>query len=125
MWRLLLTNNSLVGVMKGVGIERQVISESVVDVVLQFYCELQNQEWYLEEHKDNLDRVYGVLYWYIMNNIEYYNDVSEDKFKLILSNVRNGHHYRTIEWFTIDQFIKNIEDHKEYAEKMGDPYKLD
>ena len=86
MWRLLLTNNSLVGVMKGVGIERQVISESVVDVVLQFYCELQNQEWYLEEHKDDLDRVYGVLYWYIMNNIEYYNDVSEDKFKLILSN---------------------------------------
>jgi hypothetical protein len=51
--------------------------------------------------------------------------VSEERFKTLLSNVRNGHHYRTVEWFTVDQFIKNIESHKEYAEKMGDPYKLD
>ena len=44
--------------------------------------------------------------------------------KINLINVRNGHHYRTVEWFTVDQFIKNIESYKEYAEKMGDPYKL-
>ena len=124
MWRLLLTNNSLVGVMKGIGIETETISESVVDVVLQFYCELQNEEWYLDEHKEQLDRVYGVLYWYIMNNIEYYNAISEGKFMMCLANVRKGHHYRAVESFTVDQFIKNIEDHKEYAEKMGDPYKL-
>ena len=125
MWRLLLTNNSLVSVMKSINIEPETISETVVDVVLQVYCELQNSEWYLEEHKEHLDKIYGVLYWYIMNNLEYYNAVTEDKFKSILMNVRNGHHYRCVEKFTVDQFIKNIESYKEYAEKMGDPYKLD
>ena len=75
--------------------------------------------------KEYLDRTYGVLYWFITKNIDYYNAVSEDKFRMILSNVRNGHHYRTVEKFTVDQFIKNIESYKEYAEKMGDPYILD
>ncbi len=125
MWRLLLTNNSLVNLMKSIGIEKGAICESVVDVVLQFYCELQNKEWYLDEHKEQLDKTYGVLYWYIMRNVEYYNAVTEDKFKSILTNVRNGHHYRTVEWFTVDKFIKNIGEYKDYAEKMGDPYKLD
>ena len=125
MWRLLLTNNSLVSSMRDINIESSQISNTVVDVVLQVYCELQNPEWYLEEHKEHLDRIYGVLYWYIMENLEYYNAVSEDNFKTLLSNVRNGHHYRCIEKFTVDQFIKNIEGYKEYAEKMGDPYKLD
>lgn len=124
MWRLLLTNNSLVNMMKSINIEKGSISYTVVDVILQFYCELQNKEWYLEEHKEYLDRTYGVLYWYIMNNVEYYNSISEDKFKSILSNVRNGHHYKTVEWFTVDQFIERIESYKAYAEKMGDPYIL-
>ena len=124
MWRLLLTNNSLVNLMKSIDIKKEMISESVVDVVLQFYCEMQNGEWYLKEHKEYLDRTYGVLYWYIMNNIEYYNSISEDKFKSILMNVRNGHNYKSVEWFTIDQFIEKIESYKEYAEKMGDPYTL-
>ena len=124
MWRLLLTNNSLVKLMEAIKIDKEIISESVVDVILQCYCELQNKEWYLEEHKEYLDKIYGVLYWYIMNNLEYYNNVTEDKFRLILANVRNGHHYRSVEWFTVDQFIGNIESYKEYAEKMGDPYIL-
>ena len=124
MWRLLLTNNSLVNLMKSIDIKKEMISESVVDVVLQFYCEMQNDEWYLKEHKEYLDRTYGVLYWYIMNNIEYYNSISEDKFKSILMNVRNGHHYKSVEWFTIDQFIEKIESYKDYAEKMGNPYTL-
>lgn len=124
MWRLLLTNNSLVNIMRNINIDSDKISETVVDVVLQLYCEMQNSEWYLEEHKEYLDKTYGVLYWYIINNLEYYNAISEEKFKAILSNVRNGHHYRSIERFTVDQFIKNIECYKEYAEKMGDPYKL-
>lgn len=124
IWRLLLTNNSLVRVMESVNIEKEKISETVVDVVLQLYCELQNKEWYLNEHKDYLDRTYGVLYWYIMNNIEYYNSISEDKFRTCLMNVRTGQHYRTVEWFTINQFIENINKYKEYAEKMGDPYML-
>ena len=125
MWRLLLTNNSLVKFMRTVNTEIGVISMSVVDVLLQFYCELQNAEWYLEEHKKYLDKTYGVLYWYIMENLEYYNSISEDNFKTCLMNVRNGHHYRSIEWFTIDQFIKRIEAYKEYAENMGDPYTLE
>ena len=124
MWRLLLTNNSLVVFMKSINVKSEIICESVVDVILQLYCELQNDEWYLKEHKEKLDRTYGVLYWYIMKNIDYYNEVSEDKFKYILKNVREGHHYRNIEKFTIDQFIHNIESYKEYAEQMGDPYKL-
>lgn len=124
MWRLLLTNNSLVNLMKNINIKEESISETVVDVVLQFYCELQNSEWYLDEHKEYLDKTYGVLYWYIINNIEYYNAISEDKFKSILTNVRNGHHYKTIEWFTVNQFIEKIESYKEYSEKMGDPYKI-
>lgn len=124
MWRLLLTNNSLVNMMKSINIEKGSISYTVMDVIMQFYCELQNKEWYLEEHKEYLDRTYGVLYWYIMNNIEYYNSISEDKFKSILSNVRNGHHYKTVEWFTIDQFIERIQSYKVYAEQMGDPYML-
>ena len=124
MWRLLLTNNSLVNMMKSINIEKGSISYTVVDVIMQFYCELQNKEWYLEEHKEYLDRTYGVLYWYIVNNIEYYNSISEDSFKSILSNVRTGHHYKTVEWFTIDQFIERIESYKAYAEKMGDPYIL-
>lgn len=124
MWRLLLTNNSLVVFMKSINVKSEIICESVVDVILQLYCELQNDEWYLKEHKEQLDRTYGVLYWYIMKNIDYYNEVSEDKFKSILKNVREGHHYRTIEKFTIDQFIHNIESYKVYAEQMGDPYKL-
>jgi glycosyltransferase involved in cell wall biosynthesis len=125
MWRLLLTNNSLVSMMKTINIEPEKISETVVDVVLQFYCELQNDEWYLEEHKEYLDRTYGVLYWYILKNIEYYNAVSEDNFKKYLMNVRtSGIHYRCVEKFTVDQFIKIIEGYKEYAEKMGDPYIL-
>jgi hypothetical protein len=111
--------------MKNINIEKEKISETVVDVVLQLYCELQNSEWYLEEHKEYLDRTYGVLYWYIVKNIEYYNSISEEKFKSILTNVRTGHHYRSVERFTIDQFIKNIECYKEYSEKMGDPYTLD
>lgn len=124
IWRLLLTNNSLIRVMESINIEKEKISETVVDVVLQLYCELQNKEWYLNEHKDYLDRTYGVLYWYIMNNIEYYNSISEDKFRTCLMNVRTGQHYRTVEWFTINQFIENINKYKEYAEKMGDPYML-
>ena len=124
IWRLLLTNNSLVRVMESINIEKEKISETVVDVVLQLYCELQNKEWYLNEHKDYLDRTYGVLYWYIMNNIEYYNSISEDKFRTCLMNVRKGQHYRTVEWFTVNQFIENINKYKEYAEKMGDPYML-
>ncbi len=125
MWRLLLTNNSLVALMKAINVEESEISNSVVDVILQVYCELQNKEWYLEEHKEHLDKIYGVLYWYIMKNLDYYNAVSEDTFKSLLANVRTGHHYRTIEWFTINEFIENIESYKEYSEKMGDPYKLD
>lgn len=125
MWRLLLTNNSLVTMMKTINIEPEKISETVVDVVLQFYCELQNDEWYLEEHKEYLDRTYGVLYWYILKNIEYYNAVSEDNFRKYLMNVRtSGIHYRCVEKFTVDEFIKRIEGYKEYAEKMGDPYIL-
>jgi glycosyltransferase involved in cell wall biosynthesis len=124
MWRLLLTNNSLVNMMKSINISKENISETVVDVILQFYCELQNTEWYMEEHKEYLDKTYGVLYWYIMNNLEYYNSATEEKFKECLNNVRNGHHYKTVEWFTVNQFIKNIESYKEYAEKMGDPYTL-
>ena len=124
IWRLLLTNNSMVTLMKNININKDSICESVVDVVLQLYCELQNKEWYLEEHKEYLDRTYGVLYWFIMRNIEYYNGISENKFKDILTNVRNGHHYRTVEWFTVDKFIENILSYKEYAEKMGDPYTL-
>ena len=124
MWRLLLTNNSLVAIMESINMDKENISHTVVDVIMQFYCELQNKEWYLEEHKGYLDRTYGVLYWYIMNNIEYYNNLSEDKFKSILSNVRNGQHYKTVEWFTVDQFIETIKSYKEYAEKMGDPYTL-
>jgi cellulose synthase/poly-beta-1,6-N-acetylglucosamine synthase-like glycosyltransferase len=123
MWRLLLTNNSLVNLMKNIKIDKEKISETVIDVILQFYCELQNSEWYLDEHKELLDRTYGVLYWYIINNIEYYN-LSKNKVKSTLANVRKGNHYRAVEWFTIDQFIKNINGYKEYAEKMGDPYIL-
>jgi hypothetical protein len=110
--------------MKSINIDKEKISNTVVDVVLQVYCELQNEEWYMEEHKEQLDKMYGVLYWYIMNNNEYYNSMSEDAFKECLINVRKGHHYRTVEWFTINQFINNIESYKEYAENMGDPYKL-
>lgn len=124
MWRLLLTNNSLVNIMKNINMEPSKISETVVDVIFQFYCELQNREWYTEEHKEYLDKTYGVLYWYMMTNIEYYDSITEDKFKMILSNVRKGHHYRTIEWFTIEQFMKKIDSYKEYTEKMGDPYML-
>ena len=124
MWRLLLTNNSLVNLMKSINIEKDKISETVIDVILQFYCELQNKEWYLEEHKEYLDRTYGVLYWYILNNIDYYNAVSKDKVKSTLMSVRKGKHYRSVEWFTVDQFVKNIVSYKEYAEKMGDPYIL-
>lgn len=124
MWRLLLTNNSLVDFLKFINVESSIISESVVDVILQVYCELQNSEWYLDEHKEYLDKTYGVLYWYIVKNLEYYNSISEDKFMSILANVRKGHHYRSVEIFTVDQFIKNIESYKEYADKMGDPYKL-
>ena len=124
MWRLLLTNNSLVCLMRDINVDKEMISETVVDVVLQFYCEMQNSEWYLEEHKEYLDKTYGVLYWYIIKNIGYYNSVTESKFKSILTNVRNGHHYRSVERFTVDQFIKNIESYKEYADKMGDPYIL-
>lgn len=124
MWRLLLTNNSLVNLMKGIKIEKEKISDTVIDVILQFYCELQNSEWYLPEHKEYLDRTYGVLYWYIINNIEYYNLATKDKVKATLTNVRKGHHYRAVEWFTIEQFVKNINGYKEYAEKMGDPYIL-
>ena len=124
IWRLLLTNNSLINIMKKIGIDKTEISKTVVDVVLQLYCEMQNSDWYLEEHKEYLDKTYGVLYWYITNNIEYYNSISEDVFKNCLMNVRNGHHYRTVEWFTVNQFIDTIESYKEYAEKMGDPYKL-
>ena len=124
MWRLLLTNDSLVNVMKLIGIEKEPICESVVDVILQFYCELQNDEWYLKEHKKQLDKTYGVLYWYIMKNLEYYNNISEEGYKKCLMSARKSHHYRRIEWFTIDQFINNIESYKEYAENMGDPYKL-
>lgn len=125
MWRLLLTNDSLVNIMRNINVKNDVISMSVVDVVLQFYCELQNKEWYLTEHKEYLDKTYGVLYWYIMKNLEYYNSISEDNFKACLMSVRNAHHYRTVEWFTVDQFIKNIESYKDYAEKMGDPYTLE
>ena len=125
MWRLLLTNNSLVNLMKSINIDKDSISVTVVDVVLQFYCELQNDEWYLEEHKEYLDKTYGVLYWYIMENLEYYNSISGEKFKTCLVNVRNSHHYRAIEWFTVDQFIKRIEAYKEYAENMGNPYTLE
>ena len=124
MWRLLLTNHSLTNMMKKMGIDKAEISKSVVDVVLQLYCEMQNNDWYLEEHKDYLDRTYGVLYWYIMKNIDYYNAASEDKFRTILKNVRDGHHYKTVEWFTVDQFIETIQSYKEYAEQMGDPYIL-
>lgn len=124
MWRLLLTNNSLVDMMKNIDMPFETISETVVDVVLQLYCEMQNKEWYLDEHKDYLDRTYGVLYWYIINNIEYYNSVDENKFREILLRVRGGNHYRTIEWFTVDKFIETIDSYKEYAEKMGDPYTL-
>ena len=124
MWRLLLTNNSLVNFMKSIDVKIEIISESVVDVVLQLYCELQNKEWYLEEHKEYLDRTYGVLYWYIMKNIDYYNAASEEKFKSTLKSVRDGHHYKTVEWFTVDQFIETIQSYKEYAEQMGDPYIL-
>ena len=124
MWRLLLTNDSLVNLMKSINIDKESISMTVVDVFLQMYCELQNDEWYLSEHKDQLDRTYGVLYWYIMKNLEYYNSISEEGFKQCLMTVRNGHHYRKVEWFTIDQFIKRIEAYKEYAENMGDPYTL-
>jgi hypothetical protein len=111
--------------MENLEISNDSIVETVVNVVLQLYCELQNDEWYLKEHKCYLDKTYGVLYWYIMNNLKYYNSASESKFKDILMEVRKGHHYRTIEWFTIDQFIENIESYKEYAEKMGDPYIMD
>ena len=124
MWRLLLTNDSLIDLMETININKESISLSVIDVFLQFYCELQNDEWYLKEHKKQLDRTYGVLYWYIMKNLEYYNSASEEDFKQCLMNVRNGHHYRKVEWFTIDQFIKRIEAYKEYAENMGDPYTL-
>jgi hypothetical protein len=124
MWRLLLTNNSLVNFMKMINIEKERISETVVDVIMQFYCELQNDEWYIKEHKEYLDRTYGVLYWYIINNLEYYNSVSEEKIKTYLMNVRKGNHYRNIERFTLKQFIKNIELYKEYANNMGDPYIL-
>ena len=124
MWRLLLTNNSMVSVMKAINISKDDISYSVVDVVLQLYCELQNKEWYISEHKEFLDRTYGVLYWFLQNNIEYYNNISQEKFKSILINVRNGNHYRTVEWFTVNQYIKTIESYKEYAEKMGNPYIL-
>ena len=124
MWRLLLTNNSLVNLMKSINIEKERISETVADVILQFYCELQNDEWYIKEHKEYLDRTYGVLYWYIMNNIEYYNSVPEEKLKTLLMNVRKGNHYRNIERFTINQYIKNIESYKEYSNNMGDPYIL-
>ena len=124
MWRLLLTNNSLVSIMENINMPKEKISESVVDVVLQFYCEMQNGDWYLDEHKEYLDRTYGVLYWYIMNNIEYYNNISEEEYKKCLMNVREGHHYRNVEWFTINQFLENIESYKEYSENMGDPYTL-
>ena len=124
MWRLLLTNNSLVSIMENINMPKEKISESVVDVVLQFYCEMQNGDWYLDEHKEYLDRTYGVLYWYIMNNIEYYNVISEEAYKKCLMNVREGHHYRNVEWFTINQFLENIESYKEYSENMGDPYTL-
>ena len=90
MWRLLLTNNSLVELMENIGVDKETISGSVVDVVLQFYCELQNDEWYLKEHKNYLDRTYGVLYWYIINNVEYYNNISENKFKEYLNTI---HHF--------------------------------
>ena len=59
-----------------------------------------------------------------MKNIDYYNAASEEKFKSILKSVRDGHHYRTVEWFTVDQFIETIQSYKEYAEQMGDPYIL-
>jgi hypothetical protein len=110
--------------MKSINIEKERISETVADVILQFYCELQNNEWYIKEHKEYLDRTYGVLYWYIMNNKEYYNSVPEEKLKTLLMNVRKGNHYRNIERFTINQYIKNIESYKEYANNMGDPYIL-
>jgi hypothetical protein len=110
--------------MKSINIKDEDISYTVVDVILQFYCELQNKEWYLNEHKDYLDRTYGVLYWYIMKNADYYNAISEEKFKEILANTRNGHHYRSVEMFTVDKFIENIMSYKEYAENMGDAYIL-
>ena len=125
MWRLLLTNNSLVNLMKSINIEKDRISQCVVDVVMQLYCEMQNNEWYLEEHKEYLDRTYGVLYWFMKNNIEYYNDITEEQLKTILMNVRRGQHYRSVEKITVEQFIKNIESYKEYSEQMGDPYILD
>jgi hypothetical protein len=59
-----------------------------------------------------------------MNNIVYYNEMSEENYKKCLTNVREGHHYRMVEWFTINQFLENIENHKDYAEQMGDPYTL-
>ena len=57
-----------------------IISIMMLQLGIVFFNDLIKQT---EEHKEYLDKTYGVLYWYIMRNLEYYNYISEDKFKSI------------------------------------------
>lgn len=123
MWRLLLTNDSLVRCMENLKSTDKAICETVTDVIIQFYLELQNDDWYIEENLPYLEKTYGVLNWFIERNRKYFNLATNNIFKTILNRHRTtGEHYRKVEWFTLTDFLKKIDGYEEYKNEMGDPY---
>lgn len=122
MWRLLLTNNSLVNCMENLKISPDSITETVTDVIVQFYLELQNDEWYIDENIQYLDKTYTVLNWYLEKNSKYFNRANNDLFKALFARHRNESHYRKVEWFTMGEFLHKIEEYEEDRKQLGDPY---
>lgn len=106
--QLIYSNDSVVEVMILLNKDKKEIARSAFDVICKVYLDMNKPCWYEKENSQYKDITIKTLKWYINKNGLLCNVLTDDDKKDILQGARSTEHYKNIESFTFNDFIKMV-----------------
>lgn len=106
--QLLYSNDSVVEVMLLLGKDKKEIAKTAFDVICKVYLDMNRPYWYEKGNEKYKDTLIKTLKWYINKNGLICNEMTDEEKRVVLQGARNTEHYKNIESFTFNEFIKMV-----------------
>lgn len=106
--QLLYSNDSVIEVMLLLGKDKKEIAKTAFDVICKVYLDMNRPYWYEKGNEKYRDTMIKTLKWYINKNGLICNEMTDEEKRVVLQGARNTEHYKNIESFTFNEFIKMV-----------------
>lgn len=106
--QLIYSNDSVIEMMLLLNKAEKDIAKSAFDIICKVYLDMNKPCWYELENKEYKDITIKTLKWYINKRGNLCNCLNDDEKRLVLQSARNTEHYKNIESFAFNDFIKVV-----------------